>query len=187
MRFENVFFTSDTHFGHKNIIRYCGRPFSDVREMDRALIARWNDAVGPNDVVYHLGDFTLDGAAFASSIFRQLQGRIRVLGNHWHHDARWLPRDFGPSPIESASGHPVEILPPIVVERMRFGDRKRAIVLCHYPFAEWDGRHHGAWHLHGHSHGTHRGDGAKLDVGVDCHDFAPVPLAALGDLLGARA
>jgi calcineurin-like phosphoesterase family protein len=53
---EKVFFTSDTHFGHANIIKYCGRPFASVEEMNRELIARWNAVVGPRDTVYHLGD-----------------------------------------------------------------------------------------------------------------------------------
>ena len=47
---ENVHFTSDVHFGHKNIIRYCNRPFKDVDDMDEQLIQRWNSVVKPDDV-----------------------------------------------------------------------------------------------------------------------------------------
>lgn len=53
------FFTSDTHFGHVNIILYCNRPFASVLEMNEQVIARWNDRVGPRDTVYHLGDFAM--------------------------------------------------------------------------------------------------------------------------------
>ena len=52
----NVYFTSDLHFGHKNIIRYDHRPFSSVQEMDAELIRRWNNKVKDEDLVYILGD-----------------------------------------------------------------------------------------------------------------------------------
>lgn len=55
----NIFFTSDTHFGHNNIIKLSNRPFSSVEEMNEGLIERWNDVVGAEDIVYHLGDFSL--------------------------------------------------------------------------------------------------------------------------------
>ena len=58
---EHLFFTSDTHFDHKNIIRYCNRPFSSIEEMNNFLIKRWNATVGPDDTVFHLGDVTFGG------------------------------------------------------------------------------------------------------------------------------
>lgn len=60
---EHTFFTSDTHFNHANIIRFCNRPFKDVEQMNETLIANWNRVVGTNDIVFHLGDFCLGGAA----------------------------------------------------------------------------------------------------------------------------
>lgn len=171
---QNVFFTSDTHFGHANIIKYSRRPFADTGEMDGAIVERWNEAVGDGDEVWHLGDFTLRGRGFAAEIFSRLRGRIRVLGYPWHHDKHWLR---GSSPLVSASGHPVSIEPPLVVRR--FDGPRLPVTLCHYPVAEWDCKHHGAWHLHGHSHGNHPARGKMLDVGVDVHDFRPVALEAL--------
>ena len=56
---STVFFTSDHHFGHQNIIRHCQRPFGGAAEMDEELIRRWNERVRPGDEVYHLGDFAL--------------------------------------------------------------------------------------------------------------------------------
>ncbi len=51
------FITADTHFGHTNIIRYCGRPYSDLEAMDKALIRNWNERVMPEDTIFILGDF----------------------------------------------------------------------------------------------------------------------------------
>lgn len=57
-----VWFTADTHFGHRNILKHCDRPFGSVKEMDEALIAMWNAVVGLNDDVWHLGDFAYRSA-----------------------------------------------------------------------------------------------------------------------------
>jgi calcineurin-like phosphoesterase family protein len=182
-----TWFTSDTHFGHANILRYCGRPFPHADAMDEALITRWNDAVGGDDVIYHLGDFILKSRGFARRTFARLRGRIHVLGLPWHHDKGWVPKTTGPcADLFSASGHPVEILPPLLALKLTDGaGRQRLITLSHYPLAAWEAGHHGAWHLHGHSHGEHRGEGAILDVGVDCHGYAPVSLEALDALMPA--
>ena len=56
---SQVFFTADTHYGHRAVVDYCHRPFVDEKEMDEAMIERWNAVVQPGDLVYHLGDFAL--------------------------------------------------------------------------------------------------------------------------------
>ena len=67
-RTERVWFTADTHIGHRNIIKYCQRPFSDVEDMNKTLISNWNKVVGINDYVFHLGDFSVGGAAEWTSL-----------------------------------------------------------------------------------------------------------------------
>ena len=71
---SGVFFTSDTHFGHNGIIECTHRPFKNSDEMDEALIALWNQTVGPNDIVFHLGDFCWGGTQKWVEILKRLNG-----------------------------------------------------------------------------------------------------------------
>ena len=76
-------FTSDTHFSHRNIIKYSNRPFRDISHMDEVLINNWNEVVAWDDTVYHLGDVALGDKTRWESIFSRLNGhKILVTGNH---------------------------------------------------------------------------------------------------------
>lgn len=163
-----IFFTSDHHFSHTSktggIIAYCNRPFSNVGEMNREMIARWNEVVEEDNIVYHLGDLSLAKSKDIRHLVAQLKGQIFILGYPYHHDYRWLP---------DANSMGITILPPLITVN---GIADVPIVLCHFPLAIWDRKHYGSWHLHGHSHGNYRGEGKILDVGVDCWNFYPVSL-----------
>lgn len=184
---NNIFITADTRFGHENTIGFCDRPFQSVEEMDKTLIANWNKVVGVDDIIYHLGAFTLGDFQVARKYFSQLNGKIQVLANHWHHDKRWLPKNyFGPLTLEYPDatadvGH-VNILPPMEVlgiERMGTEGRPLAITLCHYPLKVWDRKHYGSWCLHGHTHEQDNSDEFILNVGVDCTNYSPINLAGV--------
>lgn len=184
---NNIFVTADQHLGHENIIKFCDRPFATVEEMDRVLIDNWNKVVGKDDTIYNLADFTLGNFAVARRYFAQLNGKIQVLANHWHHDKRWLPKKyFGPImleyPMATDIAH-VNILPPMVVleiEGMGNEGRALAVTLCHYPLAGWDRKHYGAWHLYGHTHKPDTSGEFRLNIGVDCMNYHPI---SLGDVL----
>lgn len=77
-----IFFTSDHHFCHANIIKYCKRPFESVDQMNEEMVRRWNEVVGDEDTVYYLGDFSL--AKQAVELFaRRLNGEKHfIMGNH---------------------------------------------------------------------------------------------------------
>lgn len=83
-----VFLISDTHFNHDNIIKYTNRPFTDAAEMNAILVEKWNRVVKPGDVVYHLGDFSLNSNSnpnmpSKSQLVAALNGKIiLVRGNH---------------------------------------------------------------------------------------------------------
>lgn len=177
---DRIWFTGDHHFGHANIIKFCNRPFASVEEMGAALIANWNKVVKPADTVFHLGDFTLGDQAMAHHYFTQLNGNIHILANPWHHDKRWINTYPG---MYTKNGE-IEILPAMVVAEMKYGEgHPHAITLCHYPLAEWDRKHYGAWCLHGHSHGKYRGEGYIFDVGVDNTNFYPINLGGIFDVM----
>jgi calcineurin-like phosphoesterase family protein len=172
-----IFFTADPHFGHVNsagtgIIDYAGRtlngePFTCIAQHDRFLIDNWNRAVrDQKDEVYLLGDLGLTTRERLLEIRRQLNGRIYFLkGNH---DSE-IKGDLGRSFMWVKDYYELKIKDPEMNETQR-------IVLCHYPFESWNAKVHGSWHLHGHCHGMlpSADNLARLDVGVDVHDFAPV-------------
>lgn len=166
-----LYFSSDHHFDHARIIKYTARPFSTVEEMNETLIERWNERVGPNDTVLYTGDFTLRNGEVAWRFFQQLEGHVLMMCNPQHHDKRWIR-----TPQSTKSG-PVKLVSPLKVIEVPIGQRfPLAIVICHFPIAEWERKSHGSIHLHGHSHGKYNSEGRIMDIGVDSHDFYPVSI-----------
>jgi calcineurin-like phosphoesterase family protein len=157
-----IWYTADTHFGHSNIIRLCGRPFSSVGEMDEAVIAAWNAVVAKDDEVYHLGDFCFGPASRAQAYLARLNGKKHLVhGNHDKRSVRDMPHWASSSTL---------------IEREIEGV---AMVLFHYGMRTWRGSNRGTLHLYGHSHGRLPGDRQSCDVGVDAWDFRPVALAEI--------
>ena len=175
-----IHFTADSHFQHKNVIKYCKRPFSSVGKMDQVLIDNWNTMVHPNDTVYHLGDFCFGEPEEANFYIRQLNGHVHFLWLPWHHDRHWQPTSMPVmAPYYSRSGHPIIFDPPMhVLKFPEYGDGRHAktLVLSHYPVSRWDCSHYGSWHLYGHCHGLFENGGLSFDCGVDCNEFRPISL-----------
>ncbi len=167
---EKTFFTSDTHFNHGNIIRFCRRPFDNVEQMNEALIRNWNSVVGQDDVVFHLGDFCLGGSAEWTKVLDRLNGRIHlVLGNH---DMKNFRQGFMHRFEDVSMQRYIEI-------------GKQRIVLNHNPFLCYGGAYGDIWQLFGHVHTSLYNTGfdaprlrmlmpMQYDVGVDNNDFTPV-------------
>jgi len=159
----NFWFTSDTHFGHANIIKYAKRPFSSVQEMDRTLVQNWNELVRDDDHVYHLGDFACGTSpAYVGRILEQLSGRKHlVLGNH----------DKAIRRSDALREHFVWVrdVAEITLD-------KQPITLHHYAMRVWNKSHYGAWQLYGHSHGNLPEEPHLLamDVGVDPRGMKPI-------------
>lgn len=156
------FFTADTHFGHENIVRYCGRPFRNAHQMDKTIIENYNAVVTKGDTCYFLGDFSMTSNADNIEVWiRKLNGKkILVLGNH----DRLKP--FAYVDIGFTSVHTT--LP------MQIGDGIN-VVCVHDPAPACGTDHTHRW-LVGHVHTLFKDldRGRVTNVGVDVWDFSPV-------------
>lgn len=178
-----IFLTSDEHYNHKNIITYCDRPFADVNEMNRGLIERHNSVVQKDDIVWHVGDFSLN-EKIVPEIFKQLNGgHYLVSGNHdpthachrKHAEAtrRYLMYGFRGvyMNIDNFEGK-------FLVTHMPYaGDRSGKE---RYP--EYRMKDEGKWLLHGHIHTEWKVRDRMINVGVDVWDYKPVPLSVLFEI-----
>ncbi len=163
-----TWFTADTHFGHAGALSLYRRPFPTIAAMNAAMVERWNQTVGPDDEVWHLGDFALRTTpSAAADLLRALNGRKHlVTGNNDSREIIALPEWSSVQPYSE-----------ITVDAHR-------LVLCHYAFRTWNGMAKGALNLHGHSHGRLKPLPKQTDVGVDCWDFRPVTVQ---QMRGAKA
>lgn len=163
-----IYFTSDLHLGHTNVIKYCDRPFKDSGEMDAKLINNWNDIIKHNDEVYIIGDFTLKSLDNAINYAKRLNGRKYLIkGNH----------DIFTKRQEAVEGF------EWIKEYHKLKINGQDIILFHYPIEFWDKKHHGSIHLHGHSHNKSEYNikqkemgNKRYDVGVDANDYRPVSI-----------
>jgi calcineurin-like phosphoesterase family protein len=150
MKFEhqNIFFTSDFHIGHQNIIKFDVRPFDNIGEMHETLIKNWNSVVKDNDIVFYLGDFSYRDKGIAKWFKSQLKGKIYfIMGNHDR------IRDISKIGFEKIFGDDTTLGGATI--SIKDDDANRGyqdIVLCHYPILSWNKSHHGSWHIHGHCH-----------------------------------
>jgi len=187
---RNIWFLSDTHFDHANIIRFSRRPqFQEgdvkindqgkevwvsqdiaerrVRDMNEMLVSNFNELVNPGDEVWHLGDFCMakrDTQERTEYFARRLNGQLNwVFGNHDHSAARKAEGFQSKSYFHTLRS---------------VGINKAPIILCHYAMRVWDRRQYGAIQLYGHSHGNlpEASNALSFDVGVDCHDYKPIHL-----------
>jgi len=156
-RFENVFLTADTHFDHFNIIRYCNRPFVTSEEMNETMIQRWNETVGENDLVIHLGDFCF---GHPQKFADRLNGTLSLVkGNHDRKFYKWFKYRT-------------------LYNEMSIG--RFNVLIRHHPAGKrfrsgFDPkRHH--FCICGHVHEKWLWDYLSFNVGVDMHNFRPISL-----------
>lgn len=170
---KNIFFTSDLHIGHANIMKYEGRPFADVNEMNEFILNRWNAVVKKDDIVFILGDIMFGGTEVFESVFPKLNGRkFLIYGNHDYKNMKEKYKEY----FEE------------VHNKMYISIDGQAIILNHEPLLCFGGQYtNRVWQLFGHVHtnkmGCHGLDDWKVkkmctpnmyDVGVDFNDFAPI-------------
>ena len=164
-----TYFISDCHFGHKNVIKYCNRPYSSVEEMDEDMISKWNNKVNRNDLVYIVGDlfyFQIDNVV---QILNRLKGKkILVRGNH---DDFFLKRIDTNKYFQEISLY------------MEISLRGKKLTLCHYPMYSWkNSRKKDSFLIFGHVHNNqdmfwfdyYCQNDRTLNAGVDINNFEPV-------------
>jgi calcineurin-like phosphoesterase family protein len=165
-----LFFTSDHHFGHGGARALFRRPFESAVAMDAAMVARWNEVVGPDDQVWHLGDFAVrQSAERMARLLETLAGRKHLItGNN-----------DGRATVALAGWASVQAYAELEADGAW-------LILCHYPLRTWNRMGRGAINLHGHSHGRLAPLPRQVDVGVDPWDFRPITLAEIRSHLEHR-
>ena len=158
-----IYYTADLHLGHENVIRHCGRPFTDAEEMDAALVRNWNNRIHRNDTVYILGDICHHMEVDAvNEIISKLNGKKYLISGN--HDKKYDSALF----VEARDFMTVSL-------------NGEYFALMHYPMLSWPKKNSGSYQLHGHIHARmdynekNRAEGIRrYDVGVDANNFYPI-------------
>lgn len=172
---DKVWFTSDLHFWHKNICKYCNRPFETMEEMNQALINNWNSVVKEDDTVFVLGDMGFCGYDKLEPLMSQLNGKKYLIqGNH--DSDKIVFRLYEANIIEDYYK---------MIEVTIIGDEEcpdQQLTLCHFPMIDWPNKERGAWMVHGHQHQLPETPSCSVmhwDVGVDKNNLKPVSFEQL--------
>lgn len=184
-----IWFTSDLHFGHEQILKFCHRPFADLSEMHDELTKRWNNCVSPEDTIYVLGDMALCSFKEFAPIAKQMNGKkFLIKGNHDHFsDGQYAQIGF------------------TVLHEVKLKLCGKMVRLSHYPYAlPWYKRLFafrselrfmdrrppqikGEFLLHGHTHTKYKRQGNRIHVGADAWDYQPVSLRQIESLLNKKS
>lgn len=172
---QRIFFTSDLHFGHKNILKYYNRPWDSVEDMEEGLIKNWNSVVTDDDIVFDLGDFAFATHRKWKEILGELNGQHHlILGNH---------------DIQRWPGDKIMELFDSVNNQLLLKIDERYVYLNHYPYLCYGGSYRGpetaVYQLFGHVHNSPYGIGKDInrlnnlfpyqyDVGVDNNNYTPI-------------
>lgn len=152
----NMFITSDLHFGHKSILKFCAntRPFVDLDDMRQKIVDEINTLCDPLDTLYHLGDLYFGKSQEElREILSQIKCRLHfVKGNHDYSNHVKVMKEFG-----------------LVDDYLEYKHNGTFIVMSHYPMTFWNKAHYGSVHLFGHMHGRYQSPGRSIDVGYDAH------------------
>ena len=194
---NNVWFTSDTHYGHSNIVKGVTnwrnaegevpieqvRDFSSVETMNELMVSNINQHVQASDWLIHLGDWSFGGYDKIEEFREQINCNnvVLILGNHDHHIQRDIPK------FRKMFNH---ITHYEELKITRGNDTNNMLILCHYPIISWNQMHHGSFMLHGHQHlkGEKKfGQGKRMDIGMcGSEEFRPYHMEEIVDLLKNR-
>ncbi len=187
-----IWFTSDQHYWHENIIKYCNRPYANAAEMNESLIANYNQLVKPEDTVYHLGDFSMAFRPVETYVHRLNGTKHLIAGNHdfcsyLHKKSRtsdghvmWTNKyiECGFTSV-STEGLITIAGQEVLMHHMPYnGDHG-----VNDRYTEHRPKDEGKWLLHGHLHGKYKTKDHMIDVGVDVWDFKPVSIDTIASII----
>ncbi len=169
------FFTADQHYGHKNIIEYCNRPFKDENEMDEEQIAKHNEVVGKNDTVINAGDFCWL-KAYKSNTFHDARSYISRLNGHQiflrgDHD-KWM---------SARASHFHDIWSNMMDKK-----NDEFLVVCHYAMHTWARSHYNSWHLYAHSHKDLNLPGKRHCISVENTNYYPLSFDQIKEIMAKK-
>ena len=186
-----VWITSDTHYGHKNIVRgttnwrtqagevpvESTRDFQTIEQMNWRIIDGINNFVSQDDTLIMLGDVSFGGFENIDIFLDRLicKNIHLIIGNHDHHIEN--NREDIQNRFLSVN-HYLEV---------KINDR--SFVLCHYPLQSWNGLNKGVIHLHGHVHLSPNkkfGNGKRMEVGVDGNGMDPYSIDDIIKMMNKR-
>ena len=160
------YFIADPHFGHRNVLKLCDRPFATIEEMNETIIQNWNSRVKGSDTVCILGDLFFV-CKEPEPILKRLLGKKRlIVGNH---DSSWMSKcDYEKYFVS-------------IDDFLQISDGKHSLTLCHYPMLSWKHQSR-SFMIHGHIHANTDMDfwpcikarDNLLNADVDLNGFMPV-------------
>jgi len=164
-----IWFSSDQHLGHTNIMKYCDRPFDSVEEMDEIIISNTVTCFMSGDTIYLLGDLS-----FNLELAENFLLKIKKIGVQMHYIRGNHDKNLKDAMLLEYCDS-VSSLKDIHV---KYKNEDYRITLCHYPMYSWKYSHYGAWMLFGHHHNRRKDEnifrGKMMNVGVDVNNFMPV-------------
>lgn len=168
---QKVWFTSDTHFSHKNIIQHSPNRAKvgefntdDLMSHDKWLIEKWNKTVAKNDIVYIIGDFSFAPSEFVKKLCGKLNGKkYLIVGNH----------DKSSEKLEGYFKD-IKLIKCVTFKKCHFDflEEDFQVCMCHYAMVVWPSKHYGCVQVCGHSHGrldefNEESTDLRVDVGWD--------------------
>jgi calcineurin-like phosphoesterase family protein len=180
-----IFFASDEHFYHKNVINHDQRPFlneqgePDVELMNAELIFRWNSVVTNHDIVFYLGDLAFCNQSKMKEVADSLNGEIHfIMGNHDN-----IKHIENTNRFKTVNYY-AELW-------LRDGDEHHHFIMSHYPIYSWNRKHHNSIMVHGHCHHSidelefHK-ENRIIDVGVNGHNYFPISFEEVIELINTK-
>lgn len=173
--YKKIFFTSDPHYYHDNIIKYCNRPFKNAKEMNEKLIRNWNSVVPIDGHTIVGGDFAMtSNIELITNVISRLNGHIYLtFGNHDYQNR--LDRSVIASKFDKVSD-----VFDLTISDSELDDGKINFFISHYPHLFWP-KH--SINLHGHIHSGPKSTAKEVDVnkkamrydiGVDNNNYYPI-------------